>query len=52
MVDRYFTGSATGNPYAIVRDTSNEEVFFWNGTNLEDSNWNTGRGTWSTSTIN
>ena len=64
IVDRYLnggtwattnivgSGSATGNPNAMVRDTSNEEVFYWNGTNLEDANYNTGRGSWSVSTIN
>jgi hypothetical protein len=64
IVDRYLkggtwyttnivgSGSATGNPNAVDRGTTNQEVFYWNGTNLEDANWNTGSQAWNVSTIN
>jgi len=64
VVDRYFDGSiwqtrnialannATSDPYAITRGTAEEEVFYWNGTNLVDNNWDTTRQTWVPSQIN
>jgi len=64
IVDRYFTGSAwattnvvgsgsaTGNPFAITRGTTNEEVFYWNGSHLMDANWNTTSQAWSAAQIN
>jgi hypothetical protein len=64
IVDRFFgnsgwqttnvvgSGNATGDPYAIARGTTNEEVFYWNSTSLMDANWNTTSQTWNTSHIN
>jgi hypothetical protein len=64
IVDRYFTGSgwystnivgsgnSTGNPFAITRGSSDQEVFYWNGTSLIDANWHSGRGNWVAGQIN
>ena len=64
IVDRYFNGtnwqttnivgagSATGNPFAITRGTTSQEVFYWNGSKLMDANWNTTSHSWSTAQIN
>ena len=64
IVDRYFSscgwcttnivnpGGSTGNPTAIVRGGTSIEVFYWDGTALMDSNWNTGSQTWTVGKIN
>jgi hypothetical protein len=59
IVDRYFNGinwqtlnivgagGATGDPFAITRGSTSQEVFYWNGSKLMDNNWNTTSQSWN-----